>query len=91
MAPTLKPGNIQSILVKWPIQWSTEETPLPLLLNDIPGHCQRANPTVGPRDSLGFINISPGSQFASLFPFSSSEWKFPGEPLLQREHRRFAP
>lgn len=38
-----------------------------------------------------FINILPCSHFASLHPFSNSEWKFPGKPFLWMECMRFVP
>lgn len=83
--------SVQAIVVKGRRQWNTKEALFwRLLLGDIPGHCQYRNLTTGWENSV-FINILPCSHFASLCPFSNSEWKFPGKPFLWMECMRFVP
>ena len=83
--------SLQAIVVKGRRQWNTKEALFwRLLLGDIPGHCQYRNLTTGWENSV-FINILPCSHFASLCPFSNSEWKFPGKPFLWMECMRFVP
>lgn len=67
--------------------WWTKETLFRrVLLSDIP--CKSCGRTEA---FILFINIPLWSQFASLYPFSSSEWKFPGKPFLWMECVRFVP
>lgn len=73
---------VQTLLGKWLAQGSPREIPFQRFpVSDVTGHCQLGNPGTPPL----------WAQFASLCPFSSSEWEFPEEPLLQMEMHEVCP
>lgn len=72
-----------------PVQWLRQSSAKQTLLKaPVRWYCQQLKARSRPETFSLFINIPSWSQFASLCPFSSSEWKFPGKPFVWMECMR---